>query len=287
VIKRSMPVWAIGVLLGGLLSGPALAKDEQVTSAWAASAPKVDGQAEDWAGFSRSVDKPSQVEYAVCNDGENLYVLFVFKTPRSLSTIGLKGITLFFSPEGKKDKDRGVRFIRRDVDADQLIAALEKQGQTLTEERKQELRTRKQYRLYDSYIVDGDDKVIAQAVGSGRSLPPVFRVGREGGAVVYEFRLPLSGREDHPAAIGTAPGRALKVGFEWGGMTPEIRARLASQVGSQATQAVNDSDSFDANYMAGDGNETRGSSASLASLMRGPKKHAFWIDLALSAPALQ
>jgi len=287
MIKRSMPVWAICILWCGLLSGPALAKDEQVTGAWAASAPKVDGQAEDWAGLSRSVDKSSQVEYAVCNDGENLYVLLVFKNPRSLSSIELTGITLFFSPEGKRDKDRGVRFIRRDVDADQLIAALEKQGQPLTEERKQELRTRKQYRLYDSYIVDGDGKTIAQAVGSGRSLPPVFRVGREGGAVVYEFRLPLSGREDHPAAIGTAPGRALKVGFEWGGMTPELRAQMASQVGSQATQAVNDSDSFDENYMAGGGNEIRGSSGSLASMLRGPKKHAFWVDLTLSMPAVR
>jgi hypothetical protein len=287
VIKKSMLWWAICILLGGLLSGPALAKDEQVTSTWTASAPKVDGQAEDWAGLSRSLDKSSQVEYAVCNDGENLYVLLIFKNPRSLSTIGLTGITLFFSPEGKRDKDRGVRFIRRDVDANQLIAALEKQGQTLTEERKQELRARNQYRLYDSHIIDGDGKTIAQAVGSGRSLPPVFRVGSEGSAVVYEFRLPLSGREDHPAAIGTAPGRALKVGFEWGGMTPEIRARLASQVGSQSTQAVDSPNSFDQNSISEGNDDTRGNNASLASLMRGPKKHAFWIDLALSAPALQ
>jgi len=281
-MTKKIFVWTLGVVLCGLLAGIALAKDESAVSIWAVDSPKVDGQPDDWAGIARSVDNDTKVEYAFRNDADNLYILFVFKDPKTMSTISLTGMTLYFSPEGKKDKNRGINFSRKVVNADQLIAFMEKQGQTLTEERKQELRAKNEYFLFDCSLVDSEGKVIAPAVGGGQSLPPVYRLARSGQDVVYEFRVPLSKREDHPAAIGTSPGMAIKVGFEWGGLTKEMRAAMAARIGDQGAQARQGASNFGENIVEGR-EDNRDSGASLASMLRGPKKHSFWVDLTLAA----
>jgi hypothetical protein len=282
-MTKKMFVWTLGVVLCSLLAGTALAKDDTSVSIWASDTPKVDGLADDWMGISRSVDSGTKVEYAFRNDADNLYILFVFKDPKTMSTISLTGLTLYFSPEGKKDKNRGINFSRKVVNADQLIAFMEKQGQTLTEERKQELRAKNEYFLFDCSLVDSEGKVFAPAVGGGQSLPPVFRLARSGQDVVYEFRLPMSKREEHPAAIGTSPGQAIKVGFEWGGLTQEMRAAMAARIGDQGAQARQGSGSFDGSYVAEGREDNRDSGASLASMLHGPKKHSFWVDLTLAA----
>jgi hypothetical protein len=273
----------LGFVLVSLLAGTALAKDESAVSVWVADAPKVDGQADDWAGIARFVDGASKVEYAFRNDADNLYILFVFKDPKAMSSISVTGMTIYFSPEGKKDKSRGINFNRKVVNADQLIAFMEKQGQTLTEARKTELRAKNEYFLFDSSLVDGDGKVVAPAVGGGQSLPPVFRLGRSGQDVVYELRVPLSKREDHPAAIGTSAGEAIKVGFEWGGMTKEMRAAMAARIGDQGVQARSGGGSIDSNNLAEGREDNSEGGGSLASMLRGPKKHSFWVDLTLAA----
>lgn len=281
-MTKKLYVWTLGFVLCSLLAGTALAKDESAVSIWAADTPKVDGQADDWAGIARSVDGATKVEYAFRNDADNLYILFVFKDPKTMSTISITGLTLYFSPEGKTDKNRGINFNRKVVNADQLIAFMEKQGQTLTEERKLELRAKNEYFLFDCSLVDSEGKVFAPAVGGGQSLPPVFRLGRNGQDVVYEFRVPLSKREDHPAAIGTSPGQTIKVGFEWGGLTKEMRAAMAARIGDQGAQAKQGNSDFGENIAEGR-EDNRTSSASLASMLRGPKKHSFWVDLTLAA----
>lgn len=283
-MTKKLFIGTLGFVLFSLLAGIAMAKDESVVSTWAADAPKVDGQADNWAGIARSVDSASKVEYAFRNDADNLYILFVFKDPKTMSTISVTGMTLYFSPEGKKDKNRGINFNRKVVNADQLIAFMEKQGQTLTEERKQELRARNEYFLFDCSLVDGEGKVVTPAVGGGQSLPPVFRLGRSGQDVVYELRVPLPKGEDHPAAIGTSPGQALKVGFEWGGMTKEMRAAMAARMGDQGVQARSGGGSIDNNNIAEGREDTGDSGASLAPMLRGPKKHLIWVDLTLAAP---
>lgn len=281
--NRNNLIFTLGLVLLGLVVQPSLAKVDTASSVWVSTAPTIDGNPDDWAGAPRGLDKSTQVEYAFRNDAENLYVLILFKDPKFLSSIKATGLTIYFNTQGNKDKERGVNFVQKTVGPDVLIATLEKQGQVLTEERKQELRSRKSYMLFDSSVVDGKGNVLGPGVGSGKSLPPVFRVAQKDKETAYEFRIPLGKREDHPAGIGTAPGQKLMVEFEWGGMTKEMREARASQVGEQGSQATQEGRSFDiSSEYEGDENMNEPQS-SLSSMLRGPKRHSFWLDLTLAS----
>ena len=282
MIRKTLFV-GVGLALIGLTCLPAFAKDAVATSAWAASAPSIDGVPEDWAGVPRSLDKSTQVEYAFRNDAENLYILLEFKDPKYQSSLRQTGLTIFFGPNGSKDKERGVVLMQMMLNPDQLIAILEKQGQTFTEERKKELHNQKEYLFYDTEVVDGKGNFLGPAVGTGKSLPPVFRVGRNGQEIAFEIRLPLAKREDHPGAIGAAPGQNLMVEFEWGGMTKAMRERRAAEVGDQGARASEGAADFE---IQGDYSGRREGSApqsSLAGMLRGPKKHSFWVNVSLAS----
>ncbi len=273
----------IGLALIGLTCLPAWSKDAVATSAWAASVPKIDGVPDDWAGVPRNLDKSTKVEYAFRNDAENLYILFEFKDPKFQSSIRQTGLTVYFSPNGSKDKERGIVLMQMMLNADQLIAVLEKQGQTFTEERKKELHNQKEYLFYDAEVVDGKGSILGPAVGTGQSLPPVFRVGRNGQEIAFEIRLPLAKREDHPGAIGTAPGQNLMVEFEWGGMTQAMRERRAAEVGDQGARASEGAAEFDVEADPSGRNEGGAPQSSLASMLRGPKKHSFRVNVTLAS----
>lgn len=281
---KKITIFCLGVILFGFLSRPARAADDPTNSVWAAEPPKLDGLIDDWAGVPRGLDKGLSVEYAFRNDDQNLFVLLVFKNPKLLSTIGQTGVTLYFSPEGKKDKSRGIRFIQKAVNADELIAVLEREGKELTDERKQQLRAKSAYVLYDSSIVDDKDRVLGPASGSGPSIPPGFRPGRSGGDVVYEFRLPLVKSTDHPAGIGAAPGQSLKAGVSWGGMTKEMRDAQIAGLSAQGVKATDSGGDLSLPQFDGEGSTSGRGTPSLEALLRGPKRHTFWTDVILAAP---
>ncbi len=283
MISRKILLIGLGLALVGAAFLPARAKDTVATSAWAAAAPKIDGTPEDWAGVPRGLDKSTKVEYAFRNDAQDLYILVEFKDPKFQSSLRTTGLSLYFSTDGSKGKERGVVFMQRMVNADQLIAILEKQGQTFTEDRKKELRNQKEYLFYDTEVVDGKGNALGPAVGTGQSLPPVFRVGRNGAEIAFEIRLPLTKRENHPGAIGIAPGQKLMVEFEWGGLTKAMKERMAAQVGDRGAKASEGQADFDIQGDYSGRSEGGAPQSSLASMLRGPKKHSFWVDVTLAS----
>jgi hypothetical protein len=267
------------------LAAASPAKDVPVTSRWLAAPLRIDGQNQDWAGDALTAEKGVKVDYAFGNDGQNLYLVFIFNDPKFLSSIEATGITIYFSPAGKKQKDFGVRFMKKNVGPDEVIAAYEKQGLVLTEEEKQKIRANRKYTLFEANAVDKDGEVITPAQNSAEVDPPIFRSARQGNLVVYEFRVPLVARELHPAGVGAAPGQTIRVGFEWGGLTEEMKRAMASNMSGQGTRAGATDVSMDETLRGGNENEgmSMGSSSpSLARMRMGPKKHSFWVDVALS-----
>ncbi len=276
-------VLGTAVILALAVAG--LAKDVPVTSRWLAAPLRIDGQNQDWAGDALTTEKGVKVDYAFGNDGRNLYVLFIFNDPKFLSSIEATGITIYFSPEGKKQKDFGVRFKKKNVGPEEVIATYEKRGIALTEEKKQEIRATPKYNLFEADAVDKDGQVIAPAENQADVDPPAFRSARQGNLVVYEFRVPLVARDLHPAGVGAAPGQAIRVGFEWGGLTDEMKKAMASNMGGQSTRAGASDVSMDETIRGGNENEGMAmgsSSPSLARMRMGPKKHSFWVDVALA-----
>ena len=214
---------------------PGMAKKKKtgaVESQWAPTLVKIDGWNTEWdAGALNSEGKVS-VDYAFMNDAKNLYVLFIFKNPRFLSTIGLTGMTIFFSPEGKTENDQGIRFYARKVSADDYIALMEKEIGPADEARKKAIRAN------PAYIIFGHEMISKGKPGDYKITEAIFRNQSDKKTVTFEFSIPLGKLAELSPEIGAEPGKGMNVGFQWGGTTEEIKKDLAGRIGDGAASAA-------------------------------------------------
>lgn len=265
-LKTAFPLF-FGLLLG--LTG-AIAAEEIVASKWATLPPDIDGQIEEWQGETMALQKNVGVEYALRNDDRNLYILFIFKNPKFLSSIEMTGLTLYANTSGKKDKDFGVRFVKKTVTGQDVIDYMEKMGQPMSEERKQAIIDKPQVVVYEATAVNKKGEELFPAGPVPDVDLPGFRYGRLQDQVVYEFRVPLCSRDVHPAGIGVEPGKQVKIGFEWGGLTEEMRAAMRGR-GGVMTGADMTGERATGSY---DGR--------VPDVAQGPKKYSFWVDAKLA-----
>ena len=262
------------------LCAPGISKDKDVVvqSTWTATPVNIDGSINEWQGDALTLFKKTKVDYAFRNDSENLYVLFIFKNPRKfMSTINETGMTIWLNTEGENQKKYGIRFQIKTVTADNYISILERMGMSVPEEKKKEIRKKPTYPVFHNEVIDkqGDASLI-EPTTSG----PVWNFGGKK-ELTYEFRIPLRRGEGQPVGIGTEPGKSIKVGFEWGGLTEEMKKqRLAGQIeGGTAARGETGTGNF--------GKSERGASASttggLGSFSRiRAKKYSFWTDVKLA-----
>jgi hypothetical protein len=248
-----------------------LCAGEIVPSKWAAPPPNIDGQIEEWQGDTMSSQKNVKVEYALRNDGSNLYVLFIFKDPKYLSSIEMTGMTLYASTSGKKDKDCAVRFVKKTVNGEQLVAYMEKQGQPLAEETKQKLIDKPQFVVFEATAINKKGKEIFPSGPVPDVDLPGFRYGRLEDKIVYELRVPLCSRDLHPTGIGAEPGKDVKLGFEWGGTTEEMKAAMRGRGGRMP-----------GTDMAAE-RATGSYTGQVPDVAKGPKKYSFWVDVKLAS----
>ena len=108
------------------LCAPGFSKESIVESKWVTAPMTIDGSNNEWEEDTLTFEKKVNVDYAFRNDSENLYVLFIFKEPRFMSSINKTGMTLWFNTEGKKKKKHGIRFQIKILQADAFISLLEK-----------------------------------------------------------------------------------------------------------------------------------------------------------------
>ncbi len=272
----TIPLLALALVIAAPAAA-APAKEGPVASAWAHTPVQVDGSARDWAGRPTIPYKDAGMEYAVSNDGANLYALVVFKDRNGMSTLELTGLTVYFNAAGKKSKDLGIRFFRKRVPADELIAEMEKSGQVLSDQRKAEIRTRPAYPVFAAEVVN-KKKLAAPVDPAFRSLPPGWRSAVEDNALVYEVRIPLS-RTNQPGGVGADPGAAIKLGFEWGGATDETRQAMLAQRAEAESRAQQGAAEMRVRDTSGEG---EGGDFGEVAYQRGPKKYTVWTDVVLA-----
>jgi len=271
MIRNKLILGLIQVAALSLFAMTVLPAENTVQSIWTASPLQIDGQGEDWTGDAVTSEKGVGVDYAFRNDGRDLYVLLIFKDPKFLSSIDMTGITVYASTLGKKDKDWGVKFLKKTVNGAQLIEYMEKMGQPLSEERKEELKDKPQFIVFEATAVNKKGEEIFPA-GPVQDIDlPGFRIGRQENMVLYEFRIPLVSREAHPAGIGTEPGKDIKIGFEWGGLTKEMRETMRGRARGTQTGADMTKETITGTY---EGSPSTGPT--------GPKKYSFWVDVKLA-----
>ncbi len=270
------------VLAVFVLFHPVLAKEKLVQSTWAAEPAKIDALEEEWSGVALISEEGVGADLAFRNDGDNLYILFIIKNKDFLSTLEATGMTIYYDNLGKKKKDYGLRFFRRQITPDEFMQIIERRGQTLSEEQKEEIRSKPSYVLYDGERIEKKKTSPLDTPLAAGLKPPAFRYTRKGEATVFEFRIPLS-RDSQPAGIGVAAGGTLKIGFEWGGLTKEMQeARLARAASASERSAERDTASEDhARGSETGGFATGGPSSRLS--RTGPKKYSFWLDVKLAS----
>jgi hypothetical protein len=268
-------------IVGMAAIAPSLFSAEKVVpSQWAAAPVRVDGANQEWQDAAMILEKGSQAEYSLRNDDKYLYILFVFKSIPALSTFEMSGMKLYYSFDGKKSKSDGFHFVKKTITADELIANLEKNGETLTDEKKAGIRQQKAYMIYEGMALDPSKP--APLVTDGPADPPTFRDKLSQKMSVIEFRIPLARLAQAGGAVA-APGAKLKLGFEWGGMTSEMRSAYMARMGDSGSQARGQGGGeFDPQ-----GGEREDSGGTGGPLGGRPdprtKKHSFWVDIQLAA----
>jgi hypothetical protein len=266
-------------------SSVTLSKDETVQSVWAASPVTVDGSNADWQADKMNVMKDFGIDYAFKNDGKYLYVLFNFKDKNFMSTFLVTGLTLWFNTEGSDKKTYGINFKERKVSADELIAILEKQQGPLPDARKAQFKSRPSYILCQGEFIDKKgNNLTATALGGDMDVP-IFRLVLGRGTALYEIALRLNGLEKLAPELKLEPGKVVKIGFEWGGMTKEILQAKTGQFSTQSTRATQGQTEVAADSgKAEEMQEKMGhdSGPDFSSIRKGTEKRSFWVDVQLA-----
>lgn len=280
-VKKLLPL----LILTALAAAPLvlLAQQAGLQSAWTAVSPAVDGKDDEWAGLELFTDKKSGARYTFRNDGRNLYLFFFFETPMAMSTIEATGMKVYYSLDGKKNKDLGVHFIRKEVSGDELIKSIEKEGEILSQERKDEIKKRQSYLIFQADIIN-KKKAPAPSDPSVMTDRPVFRFAPKKRSLVCEFRIPLS-RTNQPGGIGIQPGQSFTVGFEWGGMTKEMVAAQMARRAEQSSQASARGTSIESAISGGDEHVDSSGGPSGYRPDSRAKKHSFWVKIQLAQGA--
>ncbi|GAH52588.1 unnamed protein product, partial [marine sediment metagenome] len=116
----------------------------------------------------------------------------------------------------------------------------------------------------------------SQSSESSEIKPAVFRVMKQQKSLVFEFAFNLKRMMEQVPGSGIEPGKKVKVGFEWGGMTKEMKAEVKRRSAALERTRSSGGDEVDNRASAG-----AGSSVPMG-LLSGPKKYSFWVDVQLA-----
>jgi hypothetical protein len=260
MLKRFMALGLMAAAVGLLRPNPGFGKDLAARSVWAAGPIRIDGLAEDWDADPRSVHEKTKVEFAFHNDSDYLYLLLVFKDPHFQSTLEKSGVAVYFNSRGEDKKDRGIRFTKAVLTADQFIARRQSQGRPLNDQQIAEVRAKRFCPLFMYGLINKKD--LEQMAKAKPSLSPDFNAGFAGGVWTYEFKIPLAKTEDQPFGIGAEPGGKVQIGIEWGG-----RTERPTQQEADFTRRISDMDA--------PGQESQ--------VRLGTPKYDFWVAVELAS----
>jgi len=212
--------------LGGLILLTSC-NTQEVKTQWLTGSVKVDGEITEWADMSTSYFEESGVQLGLCNDAENLYVLFRFNNPQWARAVRMGGITLWLDNSGKKKKDFGIRY-----SGGPPLSDLQKMGgsgeggfrESLTPEQKQRLADREKAAADQITFINKKSNLEIKLKADGSGGPAVGFASLEG-TYAYEFSIPLDKGHAFDYAVGAKPGQTICLGLEWGGMGDRQRMR--------------------------------------------------------------
>ena len=258
-----------------LVPNKGIPAEDLVTSTWRSAPLNIDGSPGDWGNVLMNSPKKISMDCAFMNDADNLFVIFKVTDKKDLSSINFTGLTLWFNTDGKKKKYYGITFKKKAVTADFYLAYLEEQGQIVSDEDKQKILSMSSILFYEASVTNKKSKSTAPPPKNIEIKPAIFRSTDLDRLKVYELSVPLARVTDMSPGLGTEPGSTVKICFEWGGMTDELRKRnIDRQMGSggRSTGAADERS----------GGGRGGSGGTVPRQTKPPKKYSVWMDVQLA-----
>jgi hypothetical protein len=282
--KPNLKYFLLGLMILTLWT-LSFSKEKIVESKWTSSPMKIDGLNNEWDNNALNSEGKTDVDYAFMNDEENLYILFIFKNPKFLSSIRMTGMTIWFNSEVNKKKDYGIRFIGKLISADEYISMLEKKMGTVPDATKNQIRANQRYQFYDCERINKISKSLFKFSEAQDPKIPLFRNSSQQKTIVYEFLIPLKRLAEISTEIGADPGKTVQVCFEWGGATKEMKEALAGQISDRATRATAErpvglTEERDTGEGVGDVEHDRSQLAAMRK--RIPQQYSFWVEVKLA-----
>ena len=236
MIKRNLRMVSIKTLLLFTLSSLCLlvgCGTQKVEIHWSAEPMQIDGEMTEWGGMPTSYFEDSGVQLGLCNDSENLYILFPFSNQTWARAIRMGGVTLWLDNSGKKNKDFGIRYTGGPSPSEMQKPGMAGEGgfqDNLTPEQKERLK-KQQESMADQI------KIIYKKSGQEISIPandssgPAASFASVQSIYSYEFRLPLQKSGAFDYGIGAQPGQTISLGLEWGDIEMGDRQSMRQQGG--------------------------------------------------------
>lgn len=258
------------------------AKEKIIESLWTDFPLKIDGSASEWKDDLLNAEKKAKVDYAFRNDADFLYVLFRFNDLKYLSTIEATGMTLWIDVLGKKKKNLGVNFTKKRISSDEFIKLLEQRQGSVSDEKKEKLRESAFYIISHAEAIDKKGKSLDPSKQSDAIKGSAYNVSAKQDIVVYEFRVPLRSLTETMLGNAIEPGESMKIGFEWGGLTDEIRENYMKGKTSGGSGPIGISEGGKGGGGATSVGFSGASPRDLTALRKMTKKYSFWVDVRLA-----
>ncbi|MDX1390425.1 MAG: hypothetical protein R3344_14645, partial [Acidobacteriota bacterium] len=201
-----MRLVAAGVLSLGIAI-PASAKKLELNSRTLDTALEIDGNLAEWQDGMMYVKKES-LFLGVANDGEYVYVAVQSRNTDTNQSIAINGLIVWFEPEGSKDRF-GIQFPMGLANTGRMDPGGPQGGREFEEKFKASLAT---FVALGPRRDDHEQLLVENRFG----IDVASRYSS--GELVYELKVPLRSSEDHPYAVGAAPGDVVRLTLE----TPDI-----------------------------------------------------------------
>jgi len=189
----------------------------ELPSRWTDKRIDIDGSLREWVDSTSFVEKDG-IRCGVMNDKEYLYVCLMSSTPNLGRQLIMRGMTVWFDPNGGEKKTIGVRFplgamrggMLRPESGGRNPGAM---GDRAPENRQQRFDEIEQQALQEfEFLGPGpnDRQRVLRIQGQGVEFQLTARPER----FVYEMKIPLAYSSQHPYAVESYAGSAIGIGFD-------------------------------------------------------------------------
>jgi hypothetical protein len=220
--------WAIPLTAAILLAIPSLAGcgSLELTSLWRDREITVDGQDTEWENTRVYLDDANS-SVAVLNDEEFIYISLVTGDRTIRRQIMGGGLTLWFDPDGGKDKTFGLHYPIGMMESTERPLARRDADDRDTEGLSDDMR--------DAFArANTELEIIGPEENERHRVKVATLIGMEVKAnvtddrLIYELKMPLASSEMYPFAINAEPGTKIGIGLT----TPEMdREQMRDHMG--------------------------------------------------------